>query len=255
VLLPLASERWIDLDGTVNARAVVPGVLLRADNLQALTAADVARLREQHGVEVVVDLRTGVELELEGPGPLTREPAIRIEHRSLHPESGGQTDLDVDTVRPWGDGIGEDLPGESPLVRAYLGYLRRRPDSIVGAIRTIAGERGAVLVHCAAGKDRTGVVVGLALDAAGADREAIAADYMATAERIVAIMERLVSSETYRAELEGHDPHRHAPQPGTMERVLELVDERHGGSAAWLRKHGLAEDDLARLRGRLRATG
>ena len=129
--------------------------------------------------------------------------------------------------------------------------MRRRPDSITAAVRTIATAGGAVLVHCAAGKDRTGVVVALALDAAGVDRELIVADYMATGQRIEAIMDRLVSSETYRAELEGHDPQRHAPQPGTMERVLELVDAHFGGSTAWLDEHGLTELELARLRRRL----
>ena len=142
-------------------------------------------------------------------------------------------------------------PANPPVVRAYMSYLRRRPDSIVGSVRTIARADGAVLVHCAAGKDRTGVVVALALDAAGVDRATIVGDYLATADRIEAILERLVSSPTYRAELEGHDPRQHAPQPGTMERVLELVDEQFGGAEAWLSAHGLDRLDLERLRRRL----
>jgi protein-tyrosine phosphatase len=118
-------------------------------------------------------------------------------------------------------------------------------------VRTIAQSDGAVLVHCAAGKDRTGVVVALALDAAGVRRERIVEDYLATAERIDAILARLIASETYRAELEGHDPQRHAPVPGTIERVLELVDELHGGSVAWLADNGLSTEALERLRERL----
>lgn len=88
---------WIALDGAVNARAVVPDVLLRADNLQALSALDVRRLITEEALEVVLDLRTDREVELEGPGPMTAEPAVRIEHRSLYPDSGGNTDLDADT--------------------------------------------------------------------------------------------------------------------------------------------------------------
>jgi protein tyrosine/serine phosphatase len=139
-----------------------------------------------------------------------------------------------------------------------MSYLRLRPDSIVGAVRAIANAQGAVLVHCAAGKDRTGVIVALALDAVGVEREMIVADYLASAERIEAIVARLISSPVYRAELEGHDPQQHAPLPGTMERVFELIDERHGGSAAWLGANGLGEADLERLRrrlGRVRGTG
>jgi len=242
---------WLDLDGTANARAVVPRVLLRADNLQSLTERDIRRLVDHETLEVVLDLGTTVEVESEGPGPLTTEDAVRIEHRSLYPDDGGNTDLEAGAVNPWGEADEHELPHESPVVRAYMSYLRRRPDSIVGAVRTIAQADGAVLVHCAAGKDRTGVVVALALDAAGVDRAAIVGDYLATAERIEEILQRLLSSPTYRAELEGHDPSRHAPVPGTMERVLELVDERFGGSAVWLSAHGLADSELRRLRDRL----
>lgn len=242
---------WIDLDGAVNARAVVPRVLLRADNLQSLSARDVRLLVEEEAVEVVLDLRTDVEVELEGPGPIAAEPAVRIEHRSLYPDSGGNTDLDTDTVKPWGRAEEHELSDEPPVVRVYMSYLRRRPDSVVGSMRAIARVDGAVLVHCAAGKDRTGVVVALALDAAGVDRDAIVGDYLATGERIDAIITRLVSSPTYRAELEGHDAKQHAPIRGTMERVLELVDERFGGSEAWLSAHGLGDSDIEQLRRRL----
>jgi protein-tyrosine phosphatase len=246
--------RWLDLDGAVNARAVVPGVLLRADNLQSLSPRDVRLLVDVEGLELILDLRTDVEVQLEGAGPMTAEPGVRIEHRSLYTESGGNTDLEADTVQPWGPPDEHESPDEAPIVRAYMSYLRRRPDSVVGSVRAIARAEGAVLVHCAAGKDRTGVVVALALDAAGVDREAIVRDYLTTRERIEAIMARLVESPTYRAELEGHDAQQHAPVPGTMERVLQLIDERFGGSAAWLSAHGLEDADLERLRSRLLPT-
>ena len=245
------TPRWITLDGAVNARTVVPGVLLRSDNLQSLSPADVGRLVDEHGVEVVLDLRTDVEVELEGPGPLTAEPRVRIEYRSLYPDSGGNTDLDIETIRPWQPFHDDSVEQEAPIVRAYVSYLRRRPDSIVAAIRSIARANGAALVHCAAGKDRTGVVVALALDAAGVDRDQIVADYLASGERIEAIMERLLSSPTYRSELEGHDPSHHAPVPGAMERFFELVDERLGGAVGWLTANGLEAEDLERLRRRL----
>lgn len=242
--------RWIELDGAVNARVVVPGVLLRSDNLQGLSERDVRVLVAEHGLELVLDLRTPYEVASEGPGPITSEPSVRIEQRSLFPESGN-TDLDAATVAPYWPPPDDEWPGEPPVVRAYLTYLRHRPDSIVGAIRAIARSDGAVLVHCAAGKDRTGVVVGLALDAAGVSPAAIVADYLATGDRIDAIIARLVSSPTYRRELKDHDPRRHAPVAETMERVLELVDTHHGGADAWLSGNGLSDDDLELLRQRL----
>jgi hypothetical protein len=243
--------RWIALEGTANARAVVPGALLRSDNLQSLTARDVRWLVEREALEVVLDLRTELEVELEGPGPITREPRVRVEHRSLYPRSGGNTDLDAALANLWPQAGAPGWPDEPRVVQAYMSYMTARPDSIVASVRTIASASRAVLVHCAAGKDRTGVVVALALDAAGVDRDEIISDYLATAQRIDAIMARLLSSSTYRAELEGHDPRSHAPLPGTMERVFELVDRGFGGPAAWLSDHGLSNAELDRLRRRL----
>jgi hypothetical protein len=176
---------------------------------------------------------------------------VRIEHHSLYPRSGGNTDLDAAYVELWPPAGPSGWSDEPPVVQAYLSYITARPDSVLASIRTIADARGAVLVHCAAGKDRTGVVVALALDAAGADRNAIVSDYLATGERIDAIIARLVSSSTYRPELEGHDPRAHSPIPGTIERVFELLDETFGGSAAWLSSHGLSQAELMRLRRRM----
>jgi protein-tyrosine phosphatase len=244
------TAQWITLDGAVNARVVVPGVLLRSDNLQALTVHDVRVLVDGYALEVVLDLRTEVELELEGPGPLAGESHVRVEHRSLYPQLGSKTDLDG-AIKPWGETGGDEWPDETPVVQAYMNYLSARPDSIVSSVRTIATARGATLVHCAAGKDRTGVVVAMALDAAGLNRELIVGDYLATAERVEAIVARLRSSPTYRAELKDHDPQRHAPLPDTMPRFLALIDVRHGGTREWLAAQGMSDRELQQLQQRL----
>ena len=49
------------------------------------------------------------------------------------------------------------------------------------------------------------------------------------------------------------DPQHHAARPESMARVLELLDERHGGVAGWLGEHGFGDDDAAALRARLGA--
>jgi protein-tyrosine phosphatase len=262
-----AAPRWIDLDGAVNARdvggiplaegrgAVAAGRLLRSDNLQDLTDADVAHLIDDHRVRAVIDLRTGVEVRLEGPGPLLADERVEVLHHSLYPEAGAHTDaIQADTVVPWQNGVhGIDMPGETPTVRTYFGYLERRPDSIVAALRAIAAppEDGAALVHCAAGKDRTGLVVALALEVAGAQRAAVVADYAVTSERIGAIVDRLAGSPTYARDMVTDDPDHHAPRPQSMARILELLDERHGSPAGWLREHGLEDEALDALRARL----
>ena len=147
--------RWLPLDGAANARDLgglptdggaetAPYRLLRSDNLQGLTPADVRLLVENVGLRTVVDLRTDVEVELEGPGPLTREPRVEIRHLSLFPESGGRTDVDADATLPWqadgedarrGSALPDTPPGGAPepgsrAVAFYLAYLRDRPDNV-----------------------------------------------------------------------------------------------------------------------------
>ncbi|MCW3023255.1 MAG: protein-tyrosine-phosphatase [Conexibacter sp.] len=257
---------WIDLEGAVNARDVgglplsdggtVPaGRLLRSDNLQDLTPSDVERLVTDHGLRRVVDLRTGVEVAREGDGPLIGDARVTVEHRSLYPEVGDMTDLEVDAIVPWQRGVtGSPLPGETPTVQTYMGYLEHRPDSVVAALETVAdpgAEGGAVLVHCAAGKDRTGLVVAFALEVAGVSRDAVVADYVATGQRIDGIVARLAASPTYARDMHVHDPSAHAPRAASMQRILALLDERHGGAGGWLRDHGMDAGALQALRARL----
>jgi hypothetical protein len=136
-----------------------------------------------------------------------------------------------------------------PMCGHYLGYLEDRPDQVVSALRTIAGSAGAVLVHCAAGKDRTGVVVALALSAVGVRREAIVADYVATGERTEALVERLRRSPTYADDINSKPPR--APRPDTMAAFLEEVGSRYRGTRGWLAGHGFGGADLDLLRAKL----
>ncbi|HST67171.1 MAG TPA: tyrosine-protein phosphatase [Mycobacteriales bacterium] len=267
-----AEPLWLPLDGAVNARDLgslptdggaptARGRLLRSDNLQGLTPADVRLLVDEVGLRTVIDLRTNVEVSMEGPGPLTLEPAVDIRHLSLFAEGGGNTDVDADALLPWQeDGVTEqretalDGTAADPQRRAvafYLAYLRDRPDSVVAALRAIASSEGAALVHCAAGKDRTGVVVALALSVAGVPREEIVADYAATADRLPALLARLRASDTYRDDLNSRPDDAHRPRAATMEGFLDHLDARHGGPLGWLESAGFGPADVARLRARL----
>jgi protein-tyrosine phosphatase len=123
------TPEWIELEGAVNARAVVPGALLRSDNLQGLTEHDIRILVDDQGLELVLDLRTGNEVRLEGPGPMTREPGVRIEHRSLYPEHGN-TDVDIeDAVRPWGPLDDSEFPDETPSAPTWRTWSAARTPS------------------------------------------------------------------------------------------------------------------------------
>jgi protein tyrosine/serine phosphatase len=266
----VADARWIDLDGAANVRDLGglptaggahtrPERLIRSDNLQGLSAADVRRLVDDHGVRAVADLRSKVEVDLEGPGPMTREAAVDVQHFSLFPEAGEHTDAaadepgddvaDAPVVLPWqtrGDVPADgDRRGTSAI---YLRYLDDRADSVIAALRLIAYTDGATVVHCAAGKDRTGVVVAFALAEVGVTREAIVEDYARSGERIEAIFARLSASPTYRDDVRQAPVDKHRPRAATMERLLDAMEAIHGGVPAWLREHGWTEEDAAALR-------
>ncbi|MCF6474543.1 tyrosine-protein phosphatase, partial [Nonomuraea sp. MG754425] len=253
--------RWIELEGAVNARDLggLPtrdggrtrrGRLFRADNLQGLTPADVELLVGGLNLRHVVDLRSTAEVSLEGPGPLTRVPEVRHHHLTLFAEGGRHTDveagaIDGDRVLPWA----ERAPDEELRVTGfYFGYLRDRPDAVVTALRAMALSDGAALVHCAAGKDRTGVLSALALEIAGATRAAIVEDYVVTGERLELILDRLRASATYRDDLDSRPADEHRPRARYIEQFLGVLDDRFGGPLHWLTANGWTDDDTSAMR-------
>ena len=257
--------RWIDLEGAVNVRDLGGiattdggitrfGRIFRSDNLQGLTPGDVSRLVGELKLRHVVDLRSNAEVSLEGPGPLTRVPDVSHHHLSLFPEGGRHTDveaesIDADKVLPWQERrLDEDLR----VTGFYYGYLRDRPDAVLAALRAMSLDDGAAVVHCAAGKDRTGVLTALALGIAGATREAIVGDYTATGERLELVLRRLRGSTTYRGDLDSRPADDHMPRARYIEQFLSVLDDRFGGPMAWLESHGWTADDTARMHARLR---
>ena len=250
-----AASRWLDLEGTANSRdlgglplegggATAAGVLLRSDNLQDLSPAAVRRLVDDLGVAVVVDLRTGVEVELEGPGPLVEDGRVEIRHRDLYAEVGQMTDAGA---FPWIAARGR-TGEEAPAVAAYLGYLRDRPDSILAALRDIAHAPGAVLVHCAAGKDRTGVSVALVLRLLGVPHDDVVGDYLLTEHARAAIDARL-----HRDVEPLYPVSYYLVVPEAIEAVLQVWDEHPGGVEGWFVDAGGDAEVLERLRDRMLA--
>ena len=252
---------WIELEGAVNVRDLgglatvygretIPGRLLRGDNLQEISPSDVVTLVHDIGLTVVVDLRSTAELVLEGPAPLDGVEAVRHVHHPMLPEEGLATDAVADVLLPHNDQDRARYP-DDPRCGHYLGYLEDRPDQVTAALRSITQSRGAALVHCAAGKDRTSVVVALALSAVGVYPEAVVADYAATGERIDAVMERLRRSPTYAWDVSSKPAESHRPRPETMAAFLVEMGARYGGSVAWLADHGFSDYELGRLRAKL----
>jgi len=243
-------DRWLALEGLDNVRDVGglplrdggrtrPGVLLRSASLHYLTPGDVEHLVDVLGLKLVLDLRTRREVDRDGPTAVARA-GVETVWLSFLAENGEplpEADDDLD-----------------PMVHNYLGYLSQRGENVVQAVRRLAApDAGPALVHCAAGKDRTGVLVALVLDAVGVQRPAVLADYMLSAEQVPTMFRRWTTAagEPMPADLTPH-----LPRAEVMATVLARLDAEHGtgevgGAAGWLRANGLDVADLDRLRGRL----
>jgi protein tyrosine/serine phosphatase len=254
---------WIDLEGAVNVRdlggmptedggSTVPGRLLRSENLQDLTPADVTKLVKEIGVTTVVDLRTTGELELEGPAPLDAVAGVRHVHRPVLRELGSPSDAASQALLVTKIERDRARYPDNVVTGHYLGYLEERPEEVTGALRDIATADGAAIVHCAAGKDRTGVLVALALTVAGVGPDAIVADYTATGDRIDAILGRLRRSRMYADDLSERPVQAHMPRAETMQAFLEQLDARYGGLPRWLAANGFGGDEIAALHAKLR---
>ena len=242
-------ERWLALEGLDNVRDVggLPlrdggttrsGVLLRSGSLRHCTPADVTHLVDEFGLRLVLDLRTQREIDADGPTAVA-QAGVETLALSFIPEEGREL--------PESDDV-------DPLVHNYLGYLRDRADNVVMAVRRLAAaDAGPALVHCAAGKDRTGVLVALVLDAVGVERDAVVADYALSAEQVEALFRRWTAAS---GEPMPEDLTPHLPRAEAMATVLAHLDAEYGtngagGSAGWLLAHGVDEESLSHLRARL----
>lgn len=264
--------RWLDLDGVLNMRDVGgiptvdgppirPGRLIRSDSLQQLSPADVRTLVEDLGVTDVVDLRTHVEVAREGDGPLVGDPRVRITHLTLYADDSHEHGIPAgERELPWrrtpraGDPevVHPSQDHDAHWSGHYQGYLRQRPEHVVAALRAIGAARGAVVVHCAAGKDRTGTIVGLALELAGARRDAVLADFEASAQRVPLILARLQANPAYAHDMRNKTVAEQSPRAQTMAMVFDALDRRFGGAQGWLSTQGWTEADSAALRAKLR---
>ncbi|MFC7620947.1 tyrosine-protein phosphatase [Microlunatus sp. GCM10028923] len=219
-----------DLGGlpTSDGRRIATGALIRSDNLTRLTTAGVDVAREA-GLGRIVDVRTDWECE-RYPTPFAGDPLHWNRPLYRHDD-------------PYDPALSLD--------QTYIAGLELRPEMYAAAIEAIAtAPAGGVLVHCHMGKDRTGMVIALALGVAGVPAEVITADYVAVDERLrdhFAELLAAVEDETARDLL----AEELSSRPETMITVLDHLERGYGGAEAYLRHGGLGDDTLGRLRARL----
>lgn len=262
------------LQGTVNFRdtgglpltsgGMTPtGVLYRSDALSGLTDEGLEQLAATD-IDVIVDFRTPFEQQM-APDRLPASRTFRtIELPLLEGALAGTAQQAMQAVSQSGDpdaaarAIGDALERLPTLGGLYIAMLEHGAAAFARTARAVAmpaDPREAVLVHCTAGKDRTGVAIALILDAVGVERSAIVADYAVSgsnlagpwADRMLGMVAQLGAPLTPQlTTLIAGSP------ASAIEEALAWVDD-HGGSAAYLRSGGLTAAELAALRTRLTA--
>jgi hypothetical protein len=258
--------RWLPLRGADNVREIggMPGtggrivrtgLVLRGDAPRALTDEDVVLLVHRYGLRTVFDLRSHAEAVLDGHG-LLPAAGVRVQVVPMLTRDPEAVPGEVPEARlPAGVPAARTPAGAAGVVTGEMEIPRRFDYGLMAAggaaaiINVLTAltrpETGTALVHCAAGKDRTGVLIAILLEVLGVDRATIMADYLATGERIEAIAARRRDVPSART----------APRTTQVDRrfLVTLFDEldSRGGASAWLIGHG-APARLARaLRARL----
>jgi protein-tyrosine phosphatase len=236
----VGAPNFRDLGGVrCGERAVIPGKVLRSEALHALTDEDVEVLGGL-GVQLVCDLRRPEERELwpsrwpDGSAPRTMVPVRSPDEV----ESEGASVL----------ALFETGTGDSTRA-AMLEIYRRLPHVATATLRTLLGEirdgNLPVLVHCSAGKDRTGFVCAVLLEALGADRDTNMEEYLVSdrffgADRIAQLGAILQTDGLNEGMIDAL-----RCRPDYLERAWESMDEAWGGIDDYL-EQALGLDEAAR---------
>jgi len=246
------STRTLLWDGCVNVRDLGGhptedggetrvGAIVRADSVRQLSEEGWDALVD-YGIRTVVDLRLHSELEADPP----HEPPVELVHVSLFPELDSPHWVEIDAIT-------RATPDHVVRTQSvYLEFLTRFHESFAVAVRAIADARpGGVLVHCQAGKDRTGLLCALLLRLAGVSAEDVADDYALSEENLRAQTEQWVSEADDEAEREWRRRVSATPAEAMLGTVQEL-ERRYGGVREYLLAGGASEHDVDGARARLR---
>jgi hypothetical protein len=202
-------------------------------------------------------------------------PALVVDLRSAH-ELGAPHPLAglastifsvavMDEAEPARFGFGPGQPHPDPVrghALLYARMLEQAGSQFARIATTVAGAPGPALVHCAAGKDRTGVTIAVLLSAVGVVPEDIIADYQRTSANAPALVERLVQAQPEDRRAQRREQLL-AMLPGTLSAtprgaievgIGELARHQHG-AAGWLVDHGLPAAALELLRERVVGRG
>jgi len=244
--------RHLEWEGLINARdigglaaadgSIKPGALVRSDLLNGLTALGVAALTE-HGVRTVIDVRGPDEAADDWDRyPIKGDGTVGYLNK---PFRGGLKPEMLEQMHA----VYRDAQSREELNRADLDYNQPGIAGIVGAIAD--APPGGVLVHCHAGKDRTGMAIALALAAVGVNDTDIADDYALTE----LVLEPLIADWLDEMSQDPAERKRLSllavPSREAMLDTLVYLREHYGGAERYLLDGGMTSDQLQRLRERL----
>ena len=213
--------------------------LLRADDLCRLTPAGQAELAA-YGVRTVIDLRSPSELAA-APHPYA-DPTGDRDSPAYHPLAL----FDEDDAAAWS--LLEATQNNGEFYCGVLDLFQHRVGAVVRAVAE--APQGGVLVHCFAGKDRTGIVTALLLALADVPRETIAADYALSDSYLQPLYEELMAGVEDPAERERR-AQEYTSLPEAILAILDHLDARYGGVEAYVREAGVSDDQVDRIRRRL----
>jgi protein-tyrosine phosphatase len=251
------AQRVIPLQGVWNARSfkglqgthgpIPADAFIRTADLGRLTAADRDALAAAN-VSLDIDLRTGDE-QAQSPDLLADDSRFAYQRISLM----GTEKMDLQKmVATFPDTLGE----------AYVQWLGHSQPQFKQVFQRIAAQRdGAVLFHCTAGKDRTGIIAGLLLDLAGVTRSEIVHNYAISAHYLEGQPKDSAMNAQMMAVIQQHPEigRKMAGMSGTapenMETFLSELHTRYGGAEGYLKTIGLSDAEIQQLKVRLGQAG
>jgi protein-tyrosine phosphatase len=223
-----------DLGGlpTEDGRVTRFGAVVRADSVRRLSDAGWQRLHD-YDVTRIVDLRWHDELDEDPP----RELGLEVVHVPVFPDLG--------------DPAWREAEAGGDRGREYAWLLETGAERFGHAVSAVAGAgEGVAVVHCAAGKDRTGLVVGLLLRLVGVPLEAVTADYALSASALAPFIEPWIAEAPDERE-RARRVYLSTAHPGALEYALRELEGRHGSVESYLTDAGVGEQALDRIRERL----
>jgi protein tyrosine/serine phosphatase len=229
-----------DLGGLVtrDGRIVRARQVIRSDNPKGLTQKGQQELASDVAPTLVLDLRVPLEVDREGYS--IQSAGTTVLNLPMIPQSG-ITQVDIDA------GAAGDL------VEDYLRQIEVNAGSMVAALHLIADPSNRpVVVHCTAGKDRTGIVVAMLLSIIGVPDEDIVADYHVTSANMGPILERIRAARVFQDNGLAQAPSWiFESEPATMREFLVRLQAAYGSAEQWALAKGLPLEDIEGMRSTL----